>query len=257
MLLSKKAKIIYLSAAVFGLTPTLAIAEPSPKITMPVKPVTLVIESINIQQIKQIQQVEYRLEQAEQIEKQMQEKIQKAKLLEDQKQKEEETRKVNLNKFMKKASSIKSIINMDLRTPSGLSVEDADSILEGTGLEGLGKDFVNAEKTYKVNAVYLMAHAAWESGWGTSQISKSKNNLFGFGAYDTSPGSSAIKFKTKGDCILAVAKYISKHYLEEEGDHYNGSNLKGMNVVYASDDNWASGISSVMISLINKQAEPL
>ncbi|MNB73748.1 putative endo-beta-N-acetylglucosaminidase precursor [compost metagenome] len=144
------------------------------------------------------------------------------------------------------------VTTLDLTIPSGLTTEQADDILKGTGLEGLGKDFVDAEIKHKVNAYYLIAHAAWESGWGESKLSKNKNNLFGFAAYDDSPYSSAMAFTTKGECIDTVAEFIQTHYLQENGDHYNGPNLKGMNIKYATDENWAKGIAQTMVGLIRR-----
>ncbi|MBP1933716.1 glucosaminidase domain-containing protein [Ammoniphilus resinae] len=148
------------------------------------------------------------------------------------------------------------VTRLDLRKPSGLSDVQAEQLLKGTGLEGLGKAFVTAEQTYKVNAYYLIAHAAWESGWGKSRISREKNNLFGYMAYDRSPYESAHGFKTKADSIDRVASFVSKQYLSEEGRYYHGSNLRGMNVRYASDNNWKNGIAKVMVSLA-KRTQPV
>lgn len=151
----------------------------------------------------------------------------------------------------------KDVTRLDLRKPSGLTAVQADQLLKGTGLEGLGKAFVEAEKEYKVNAYYLMAHAAWESAWGKSRLSKEKNNLFGFMAYDGSAYRSAKTFKTKEESIHVVAQYVSDQYLSKGGKYYNGSHLKGMNVRYATDSNWGKGIGKVMSSLAKKTKQPL
>lgn len=147
------------------------------------------------------------------------------------------------------------ITTYDLNTPSYLTAKQIDNILIGTKLEGLGWAYKKAEDTYGVNALYLLAHSALESGWGTSAISNTKNNIFGFTAYDASPGQSATSFATKADCILVVAKYIGEHYLQENGKHYNGSTLKGMNIKYASDQEWAYKIASIMNSAQKKVGE--
>jgi beta-N-acetylglucosaminidase len=151
-------------------------------------------------------------------------------------------------------ASIKQIdvTRLDLRKPSGLTGVQADHLLKGTGLEGLGNAFVEAEKKYQVNAYYLIAHAAWESGWGKSRISREKNNIFGFQAYDNSPYRSAKSFTTKEESIDVVTKYISEQYLSEDGKHYHGSDLKGMNVRYATDQNWNKGIAKVIKGLASK-----
>lgn len=144
---------------------------------------------------------------------------------------------------------------LDLRQPSGLNIEQAEAVVKGTKLEGLGNKFVEAENKYKVNALYLISHAALESGWGTNKLARLKNNLFGFQAYDDSPVTSASNFSSKGECILYVAEYISKYYLSENGTHYNGVTLKGMNVKYASDTKWADKIVDVMESAQEKMVD--
>lgn len=245
MQLSKRAKIIYLSATLFGLFPTASIAQPIEQI----KETKSILE---VQEQSQFSQLNNQLKViAKKIQQIKEQSMQRQ--LEIQQQEEINQKKQELEYFINQMSSINNVMKMDLTTVSGLTAEKADQVLEGTGLADLGKDFVEAEEEYGVNAVYLMAHAAWESGWGTSNISKLKNNLYGFQAYDNSPAKSATKFNSKGECIKAVAKYVSEHYLNENGDHYNGPHLKGMNIKYATDKNWAEGISEVMISLVNKQ----
>lgn len=148
-----------------------------------------------------------------------------------------------------------NVKNVDLRISSGLTIEQADLILAGTGLAGLGKGFVEAEIKNGVNAYYLMAHAAWESSWGKSDIAMNKNNLFGFTAYDASPGLSSTSFSSKEEGIDIVAAYVKKHYLSENGKYNHGSDLQGMNVRYASDQNWSNGIGSIIEGLVDKSID--
>lgn len=161
------------------------------------------------------------------------------------------------NEFKSFVKVVKShdTTKIDLRKPSGLTPELANEVLKGTGLEGLGEAFVNSEKRHGVNAYYLMAHAAWESQWGKSNLSKTKNNLFGFQAYDNDPYNKARRFNSKGESIDVVANYVSKHYLQADGDHYNGPTLSGMNIKYASDNSWAQGIGSIMDKFVFELAK--
>lgn len=106
--------------------------------------------------------------------------------------------------------------------------------------------FISAQNVYGVNAQYLAAHAVWETGWGSSNIYIYKHNLFGYGAYDTDPFNGAYYFPTDGDSINFEAYIVRKNYLDPTGRYYNGSNLKGMNVRYATDQNWANGIAGIM-----------
>lgn len=164
-------------------------------------------------------------------------------------------RKSNINQKPQKTFqpiNVHNITRYDLRTPSNLTVEQAEKILKNTNLEGLGSAYVTAEQKYGVNALYLIAHSALESGWGTSKLAKEKNNLFGIGAYDSDPYNSAFTFKSKEECILFIAQYISKEYLNENGKHYNGPHLEGIGIKYASDKEWAQKVSDVIIYIQRK-----
>jgi beta-N-acetylglucosaminidase len=104
---------------------------------------------------------------------------------------------------------------------------------------------MKAESTYHVSARYFVAHAILESGWGTSAIAQFKHNLFGFGADDANPYGDAMTFTSFDACIQYVAQFIATNYLTVGGQFYHGPTLRGMNVDYASDPNWAEKIASI------------
>lgn len=143
---------------------------------------------------------------------------------------------------------------MPLRATSTYTGDEIDNFLRKSNanspLIGLGKYFVSAAEKYKMNAGYLVSHAILESGWGTSRIAQDKKNLFGFRAVDSDPYNGATGFKTWEEGIDFCAAYIDKHYLNPSGNTYNGGNLgdkaEGMNVMYASDENWGQQIASLM-----------
>ena len=143
---------------------------------------------------------------------------------------------------------------MPLRATSTYTGDEIDNFLRKSNakspLIGLGKYFVSAAEKYKMNAGYLVSHAILESGWGTSRIAQDKKNLFGFRAVDSDPYNGATGFKTWEEGIDFCAAYIDKHYLNPSGNTYNGGNLgdkaQGMNVMYASDENWGQQIASLM-----------
>ena len=109
--------------------------------------------------------------------------------------------------------------------------------------------FIEAQRAWGLNSLYLLAHAAMESAWGTSVIARDKNNILGFMAYDSSPYLSAATFKSTADCALYVGGYIRKEYLSEDGAHFNGRHLLGMNEKYATDPMWAIKIARLMQNL--------
>lgn len=96
--------------------------------------------------------------------------------------------------------------------------------------------------------------AAVESGWGTSGIGKSKNNLFGLNAVDSSLGESANYYSSVTQYITDFTEtYMSKRYLRAGYTHYNGgflgSKVSGINVRYASDPYWGEKIAGIAWSL--------
>ena len=163
---------------------------------------------------------------------------------------------------------IKLSLNMDmpLNVPSGLTRADFTKILSGNSsdvnhiFEDNAGLFYDIEQKYNVNGVFLAAIGIHESGWGTSDISLRKKNLFGYKAYDSSPSESSANFESYQYGIEIVAKMLAKDYLNERGkviynnevatgNYYNGPTVSGVNVKYASDTEWATKIYNTMVSL--------
>lgn len=159
--------------------------------------------------------------------------------------------------------------NMKLNEPSGLSLEQFKRIFENEAkdVKGVLKNnaqyFYYIEKQYKINGVFVAAVAVHESAWGTSKIADNKNNLFGYGAYDSSPYSSAYNFSNYSESIDLVARVFVKYYLNPAGTkiydneiatgkYYNGPTLNGVNKRYASDKNWANSVYKWMEYLYNR-----
>lgn len=110
----------------------------------------------------------------------------------------------------------------------------------------VAKAFVSSCERWNLDQVYLTAHAALESAWGTSRIAIDKNNLFGYRAYDSSPYLSASTFKTKEACILFIAEFVSRQYLQPTGKWYSGaSTLAAMNKYYATATHWSKSIADI------------
>ena len=144
-----------------------------------------------------------------------------------------------------------------IRVTSTYTAKDIDDFLRKNSADspliGTGKYFVNAAQKYNLNAGYLLSHAVLESGWGKSRIARDKKNLFGFRAVDSDPYNGATSFQTWEEGINFCASYIDQNYLNPNGWTYNGGNLgdksQGMNVMYASDENWGQQIASLMNKL--------
>ena len=118
----------------------------------------------------------------------------------------------------------------------------------------LGNSLINNQNTYGVNALLMAGLAANESGWGTSSIAQSKNNLFGLNAVDSSPGTSANTYSTVDICVQNFAEgWMSKRYLNPSNSNYFGGFLgnkaSGLNVKYASDPYWGEKAANIAWSL--------
>lgn len=137
----------------------------------------------------------------------------------------------------------------DLTKPSGLTVARIERFLHGTALAGLGKTYVDTESRYHVSADYLVADSILESAWGTSRIARDKHNILGFGADDSHPYEDAVTFPSFAACVDTVARYVGEHYLDPRGGYYHGPTLRGMNVYWASDPEWANKVASIARSI--------
>lgn len=159
--------------------------------------------------------------------------------------------------------------DMPLNKKSGLTLEDFKKVLSGNiadknkVFESNAENFYNIEQTYNINGIFLAAVGIHESAWGTSSISLEKKNLFGYGAYDRDPYNSAYEFGEYKEGIELVAKVFTKYYINPKGtdiyegqkaeaDHYNGSNLEGVNKKYSTDKEWCTRVYYYMQYLYEK-----
>ncbi len=158
--------------------------------------------------------------------------------------------------------------DMALNKPSGLTLEQFKKILSDS--KDTNKIFTNnaeyfyyIEKQYNINGVFVAAVGIHESSWGTSKIARDKNNLFGYGAYDSNPYNGAYSFSDYSESIDLIARVFVKYYINPKGTsiyggeqavgtYYNGATLSGINTRYATDKNWANGVYNQMKYLYNK-----
>ncbi len=139
---------------------------------------------------------------------------------------------------------------LNLETSSTLTAAQINAFLathavSSSVLQNTGAYFIEAQKSYGVSAQYLVAHAIIESAWGTSYFARNRNNLFGYEAYTSDPNAAA-SFRSIEYDINFQAWFVRNAYLNPNGSFYNGSNLDGMNVDYATDPYWANSIARVM-----------
>ena len=162
----------------------------------------------------------------------------------------------------------KLTFEMNLNNPSGLTLEQfkkvlADSKDKNKIFENNAQYFYYIEQQYNINGIFIAAVGIHESAWGTSKIANNKNNLFGYGAYDSNPYNKAYSFSSYAESIDLIARVFVKYYLNPKGtniyggekaigSYYNGATLSGVNKKYASDKNWANSVYQHMKYLYNK-----
>lgn len=158
--------------------------------------------------------------------------------------------------------------DMALNKPSGLSLEQFKKVLTDSKdknkiFESNSDYFYYIEKQYNINGLFVAAVGIHESNWGTSKIAREKNNLFGYGAYDSNPYNGAYTFSDYSECIDLISRVFVKYYLNPKGTniyggekaagtYYNGATLSGVNTKYATDKNWANAVYNNMKYLYNK-----
>jgi beta-N-acetylglucosaminidase len=142
---------------------------------------------------------------------------------------------------------------LDLKKPANITASAITNFFKtnypSSPLLADANSYISSQNTYGVNAVYLVAHAILETGWGKSSLSVYKNNLYGYGAYDVCPFTCAYYFPDHTSSINLVAHDVVGNYLNTTGPYYIGKygpDLVGMNVKYASGGSWYSSIANLM-----------
>lgn len=125
---------------------------------------------------------------------------------------------------------------------------------EGSKLEDAGQWMVVDQNRYGVNALLVAGIAANESGWGTSNISQKKNNIFGIAAADSNPGELSYAFDSVRACIREYMEdFLSQQYLNPDNWKYEGGFLGnkacGKNFRYSSDPYWGEKAAALAWSL--------
>ena len=140
---------------------------------------------------------------------------------------------------------------LPLRTKTNISADEMNSFINANNNSGIiaGKadHFIRSQNNYGCNAAIILAMAIHESAWGTSNIARGKNNLFGWGAYDSAT-SNATKYSSVEACVSAQMGDNLSNYMDPNCSRYFSMSLgnKGGGFItkYASDPYWAEKIAS-------------
>lgn len=156
---------------------------------------------------------------------------------------------------------------LSLSNHAGTDVEIMNRELNNKGiLENKGQAFIEASKKYNVNEIYLLSHALLETGNGTSTLAtgvvvsevdgvrvtpKKVYNMYGIGAFDSSPLKSGSEYAykqgwdTPEKAIIGGAEWIAASYINNP--NYKQDTLYKMRWnpmsptahQYATDIGWA------------------
>lgn len=144
------------------------------------------------------------------------------------------------------------VIHKDLSQKTNLTAADIDEWISSNAssnskMQGMGSAFLKASEESGLDPLYLVAHAALETGWGTSSILNDKNNWFGIGAFDSSPYESAYGFNNLEAGIIEGAKWISRNYTQQGQNTLHSMRFNNGVHEYATDPEWANKIGSIML----------
>ena len=168
----------------------------------------------------------------------------------------------------------------------GISASELNSYLNSLAPGSNGKNvfhnqgqaFINAAQKYNIDLVYLVAHSMWETAYGKSTLAQGQTltsfkgkpldkpvtvyNFFGIGAIDGSANLSGAEaaysngWTSVEATIDGSAGWIAKNYVKSS--KYNQNTVYKMKFnyeytwhQYATDVNWANGVSGIMVKLID------
>lgn len=142
-------------------------------------------------------------------------------------------------------------VDTDLKEAPTLTAEDMDNLIEvwnhraggDIGLYGKGAAFIQAANESGYNPVYLLAHAAVESGWGTSYLAVSRGNMYGIGAFDSDPDAALNMGDSIDQGIVSGSIWINDNFYEGRGT-ITLQQMKDAN--YASNPDWAYDITQIV-----------
>lgn len=191
---------------------------------------------------------------------------------------------LNPSNFTKSDQGMMQFLRID-KYKEGITESELNSYLNSLPNASNGKNvfynkasaFLTSAKKYNIDVTYLVSHAMWETGYGTSALAKGQTistykgkkitpttvyNFFGIGAIDKSANVSGAEaaysngWTSVEKAIDGAAKWISENYIHNE--KFNQNTLYKMRFnydqtwhQYATDVNWANGISKIMLNMVH------
>jgi beta-N-acetylglucosaminidase len=163
-----------------------------------------------------------------------------------------ETKKVEVLK----SSSINKISSKtDLKKNNEITAEQMNAIIDywnnrcgGTPFKGQGHVFIQASKETGYDPIYILAHAALESGWGKTKLATNKYNYFGINAVDSNPNLAYSMGNSLEAGIVEGAKWINTKYYERGYTSLYDMIYTAPAPYASARDSWINNIVSIMNS---------
>lgn len=170
--------------------------------------------------------------------------------------KAEEQRQLELKKERERIDNVQ-FNSYDIGIPSGITHEEMANVLANSHYSNFAEfsdAFVDAERTWGINAFALVAIPGHESGWNTSDRAKNGyNNITGMDVpVNASRGTI---YKSKYQCIMDLARQLRIFYLTPGAEYHNGASTSKVNIKYSADPNWYKGVDAIGDELVARYNE--
>lgn len=190
---------------------------------------------------------------------------------EEKAKKEEEARKAEELRLELKRQASVGFNDMDVTRLSNMKAYELEKILysveEWNELAQYAYYFIEAEEMYGINAFFICAIAAQESGWGKYPAGDG-TNLTGYAVYTSTSNGTTFEGGIRHN-ILETARLIAEDYVSPKGRYrtvwegYNeGKSIYEINTKYClkqdrktTNMDWSASICKIMKMLSSKYKE--
>lgn len=143
----------------------------------------------------------------------------------------------------------------DLSVMNDITTDELNTIIEywnsiysgDSPFLGQGQLFIDAALETGLDPVYILAHAAVESAWGTSYYAINYHNYFGIGAFDDNP-DNAINYNNRNlrEGIINGSKWIKENYYNNGQTNLFSMRYNNGYNEYCTSTSWIYSISDII-----------
>lgn len=182
-------------------------------------------------------------------------KAKEAELLEQQMLEEQRLLEMQTVESSRNVQYYEISVYTDLSVMKTITADEMNQIIEywnsrnGRDIPFLGEGqiFIDAAKESGLDPVYILAHAAIESAWGTSYYATAHHNYFGIGAFDSNP-HNAINYGNAdlANGIIGGAMWIADNYYDNGQTSLYTMRYNNGSHEYCTSTTWMYNIANIM-----------